>query len=224
MQGRTCVCPLINKYPIEDNGQKEHTMFKRVSSILMVLATIGIAAGCSDAPTAKYEAGQAALENARLAEAELYAPELFKDAADSLNAAMVEMQKQDGRFVTFRSYGKSEEMIASAQQLAEKAGVEAAAEKERVRAADSALAAEIEIIIIETRTLMSKAPKGKGSRIDLKVMQADIDAASGALAAAKDEFNAGSYLSANEKLQAVMVQATRVKSDIEAALARTTKK
>lgn len=199
-------------------------MFMRVSSILVALALVGFAAGCGESPVAQYEAGKTAVDNARLAEAEQYAPALFKEATDSLNAASIEMQKQDGRFATFRSYGKAEEIIVVAQQLAEKAVAEAAAEKERVRLADSTLITEIDSLMVETKKAIAAAPKGKGSRIDLKVMQADLDAASGALTAATEDFNAGSYLTANEKLQAVKTQVIKVKSDIDAAIARLTKK
>lgn len=199
-------------------------MIMRVSSILVALAIVGFVAGCSESPTAQYDAGKAALEKARLAEAEQYAPELYKEAADSLNSAFAEMQRQDGKFSLFRGYGKAEEIIVAAQQIAEKAVVEADAEKERMRLADSTLIAEINNLIVETRQILTTAPKGKGSRIDLKVMQSDIDAASTALTSATEEFNSGRYLSAEGKLQAVKAQVVKVKGDVEAAIAKLTKK
>lgn len=199
-------------------------MFTRVSFVLVVLALLGAVAGCSDSPVAQYEAGKAALESARLAEANIYAPEALKAATDSLNAALVEMQKQDGRFAALRSYGKSQEMIATAQQLAQKAATEAAAEKERVRVADSVLIAEVELLISESRNIMATAPKGKGSRIDLKVMQSDLDAASSALAVATEEFTAGNYQSAHERLEAVKSQVAKTRTDLDAAIAKLKKK
>jgi hypothetical protein len=199
-------------------------MNMRVSTVLVALAVVGLVAGCSESPTAKYEAGKATIEEARLNGMEQYAPALYKEASDSLNAAVVEMQKQDSRFSVFRSYGKADEIIVVAQQLAEKAGVEAAAEKERMHFADSALIAEIDSLITATRSTLAEAPRGKGSRIDLKVMQSDIDAAAGALAAATEEYRSGSYLTANEKLQAVKAQVVKVKTDIDSAIARLTKK
>lgn len=195
-------------------------MITRVSSILVALAIVGFVAGCSESPTAQYENAKMALEKAGLAEAGQYAPATFKEATDSLNAAMVEMQKQDGKFSAFRSYGKAEEILTVAQQLADKADREALAEKEKVRLADSALISEIESLITETRNIIAKAPRGKGSRIDLKVMQSDIDAASGALTAATEEFRSEKYLIANEKLQAIKSQIVKVKSEIEAAVDR----
>lgn len=195
-------------------------MFMRVSSILVALALVGLAAGCSESPTAQFESGKTTIENARLAEAEQYAPELFKQATDSLNAASVEMQKQDGKFSVLRDYDQAKATIVAAQQLAEKAQIEAAAEKERVRLADSSLIVEIESLIAETRQAITKAPAGKGSRVDLKVMKADLDAAVVALASATEGYQAGSYLTAKNELEAVKAVVTRVKSDIDAAVTR----
>ncbi|MBU0984852.1 MAG: DUF4398 domain-containing protein [candidate division Zixibacteria bacterium] len=199
-------------------------MIKRVSSVLVALVVVGFAAGCSESPVVEFEASRAAIEDARVAEAEQYAPELFKEASDSLNAASVEMQRQDGRFATFRSYGQAESMILAARQIAEKAVVEAGAERELVRLADSTLIVEIETLIADTKQALAAAPKGKGSRLDLKVMQTDIDAAATALTAATEGYNAGSYLTTNEMLQTVKGQVTKVKSDIDAAVTRLTKK
>ncbi|MDH4155827.1 MAG: hypothetical protein OEW00_00935 [candidate division Zixibacteria bacterium] len=199
-------------------------MNKRVSSILVALALAGFVAGCSESPTAQYDAGKATLEKARLAEAEQYAPALFSQATDSLNAAVVEMQKQDDRFSAFRSYGKAKEFFIVAQGLAEKAVVEAAAEKERVRLQDSTLIAEIDSLITEANKSIAAAPKGKGSRIDLKVMQADITAASAALTAATGQFSQGRYLTAREQLQAVRQQVMKVTTDIQTAVSRLSNK
>lgn len=195
-------------------------MFKRVSSILVALVLVGLVTGCGKAPVDQFEAGKAALENARLAEADQYAPELFQEATDSLNAAAVEIEKQDGRFATFRSYGKAEQTITVAQQLAQQAIDQAAVEKENVRVADSALVVEIEALIADTKAALKAAPRGKGSSVDLKVMQADIDAAVAALAVATEDYNAGSYMTANQKLQAVKLQVLKVKGDIDAAVAK----
>ena len=199
-------------------------MILRVSSVLVALAFAAFIAGCSESPTAQYDASKTAIEEARLAGAEMYAPDLLKEAADSLNAATVEIQKQDGRFSVLRDYDKAEEIIVIAQQLAGRANQEAVAEKERVRLADSTLIVEIETLISETKGIIATAPRGKGSRVDLKVMQADLDGASGALTAATEEFQKGDYLSARNSLSAVKSQVVKVKSEIEAAVARLTKK
>jgi len=190
----------------------------------VALAFVGFIAGCSESPTTQYDASKTALEQARLAEAEQYAPGLFKEAADSLNSAMVEIKKQDSRFSVIRDYDRAEEIIAEAQQLAEEANRQAIDEKERVRLEDSTLISEIEQLISDTKNIIAAAPKGKGSRVDLKVMQADLDGASGALATATQQFRDGRYLDARDELMAVKSQVVNVKGEIETAMARLTRK
>lgn len=199
-------------------------MFTRVLSVLAALIFVSLITGCSDAPTAEYEASKVTLENARLAEAEQYAPEAFKEATDSLNSALVEINKQDGKFSLLRSYDNAKQTITVAQQLAEKAQNDAANEKEATRIADSVMIAEIEMLIGETSNMIATAPKGKGSRVDLKVMQADLDAASGALTITKEDFQKGNYLVAKSKLTVVKSQVEKIKSDIEIAISQVTKK
>lgn len=199
-------------------------MKSRVLPALVALVVVSIIAGCSDAPTAQYDSSKAALAQARIAEAEAYAPTTFKEASDSINAAMAEIQKQEGRFSAFRDFERAESIIASAERLAAKAQSDAVAEKERVRLQDSVLVAEIEALINETRSTIASAPRGKGSRVDLKMMQEDLDAAETALAAETAELQSGNYLAAEERLTAIKAQVASVKSDIAAAVSALTKK
>jgi hypothetical protein len=192
-------------------------MFTRVSSILVVFALVGLFAGCSKSPTTQYDAGQASLDKAREAQADQYAPALLKEATDSLGAAAAEMKKQDERFAVMRDYDHAVAMIAAAQQLADKAVAEAAVEKERVRLEDSTMIDQINGLVTQTKDMLKKAPKGKGSRLDLKVMTADVDAAVATLAMATEDYKAGNYLTAHDKLNAVKAQVGKVKTDIETA-------
>lgn len=198
-------------------------MNKRVLSVLAVFAVLVLLAGCSEAPVTEFDAGKKALDVAQQAEAELYAPAIYKEAMDSLNAASVEMQKQDGRFSLLRDYDQAKATIAAAQQLAARASSEAAVEKENMRLLDSALVVEIEALMVDAKAALAKAPRGKGTRLDLKVMQTDLDAATAALTTATADYQAGNYLAARDKLQAVKSQVTRVRTDIDAAITKVTK-
>lgn len=197
-------------------------MCKRLLSSVAVFAVVVLMIGCSEAPVTEFDAGKKALETAQQAEAELYAPAVYKEAMDSLNAASVEIQKQDGRFSMLRDYDQAKATITAAQQLAAKAASEAAVEKENMRLLDSTLIVEIDALMVEAKTALAKAPKGKGTRLDIKVMQTDLDAAATALTAATTDYQAGNYLVARDKLQAVKSQITRVKNDIGAAVTKVT--
>jgi hypothetical protein len=199
-------------------------MLKRVSSALVALALFGFIAGCSKSPVKEIEGSKAALESARNAEAELYAPELYKEAMDSLNTANVELQNQDSKFSLFRSYDRSKELLAAAEKLSLQAQTDAEAEKERIRALDSTMMAEIGSMVAQTREALAKAPKAKGSRADIKVLQADLEAAAASMTEISGDYNAGHYKVAEAKLEAIKNQVSTVKAQIDAALAKVNKK
>ena len=205
-------------------GRKGKRMFSRVSSFAVALALIGFVAGCSESPRTSYDAAVASLEMARSAEAEQYAPEAFKEAADSLNAALLKMQEQDGRFFAVRDYDEAAALVEQSQQLADAVRQKAVAEKELVRVGDSVMIDEIGLLISGARASLASAPKGKGSRIDLKVLEADLNAADTALINATSEYQAGRYLAARDQLTAVKAQVDRVRQEVITASSKLVKK
>jgi arginase family enzyme len=86
------------------------------------------------------------------------------------------------------------------------------------------LIVEIDSLIAQSSTALAKAPKVKGSRVDLKVLQADIDAVKGALATATQTYQNGGFASAKAQLEAVKAQISGTKGQIEAAKASGPKK
>ncbi|MEW5925631.1 MAG: hypothetical protein AB1746_16735 [Candidatus Zixiibacteriota bacterium] len=196
-------------------------MLKRVSSLLLALALIIWVAGCSKAPEVQIKASEDAMQQAALGEAEQYAPETYMMAMDSLNAAKAEKQAQDGKFALFRKYGKSEEMYAAAQRLAEQAFTEAEANKEQVRVENLALVAAIDTLMAEVNKAVAGAPKGKGTRADLALIKSDLATIDQSYKGAVAEHDAGKYLSAKAKLEAVREQLNRIKSELEAAKSKT---
>ena len=195
----------------------KNIMFTRVSSAIVALALIILVVGCSKAPEAQLKASEDAIQGAQLAEAEQYAPSAYRQALDSLNTAKAEIQKQDSKFSLFRKYGQSEQMLVSAQKLAEQAQTQAVAEKEQARLRDSVLVANVEGLLATAKTELASAPKGKGTRADIELMKTDLTAAETAYAVAVSDYQAGKYLAAEAKFKAVESQVNRIRQEIEAA-------
>jgi hypothetical protein len=195
-------------------------MFKRVSSLAVALAAFALIVGCSEAPQTQMKASQDAMQQAQLAEAVQYAPATFQVAQDTMNAAQVEMQKQDSKFALFRRYGKSAELFTAAQRLAEKATADAQTAKEQVRKEDSALVVQIDALMVTAKDAYAAAPKGKGTRADLELIKTDLTSTEQAYVAAVAEYTNGSYLTAKTKLEAVVSQLNRIIGEIDAAKAK----
>ncbi|MCM2272675.1 MAG: hypothetical protein NDJ18_09010 [candidate division Zixibacteria bacterium] len=194
-------------------------MFKRVTLALLALMLL-VVVGCSKAPEAEMTAASAAFDAARAAEAEAYVADAFRMAQDTLNAAQAMKTEQDGKFALFRSYGKSKEMFARAQALAEKATADAAAEKERVKAEVMTLMADAKAAMDAATAAVDKAPKGKDTKAEIELIKNSLAALAPAYADAEADFNAGKFLTAKSKFEGVMAQAKSIQDEVAAAAAR----
>jgi hypothetical protein len=194
-------------------------VFKRVSIVLAVLALL-LVVGCSKPPEPEMQNTQAAMQAAKAAEAEQYAPQSFRTAMDTLNAAKAAKEEQDSKFSLFRSYGKSKAMFVSAQSLMEKATGDAQAEKERVKAQVMEMMTNAQAAIDAATIALEKAPRGKGSKADIEMIKNDLTAVNTAFAEAKAEFDAGKFLASRAKLESVMAKAQAIINEIEQAKAK----
>lgn len=201
--------------PNEPDG-KEKQMFKRVMLVLAVLAMVMIV-GCAKPPEAEIQKTNAAFEEARTAEAEIYAPDAFKIAMDTLNAANAAKMEADGKFALFRSYTKAKELYLRAEALAGEAMTKAQEEKERVKAEVTQMLVDVKAVIDSAQVAFKKAPRGKGSKADLAMIQTDLDAVATAYAGAEADFNNGAYAAAKAKLENTVQKARAIIAEIAAA-------
>ena len=134
-------------------------MFRRVMGIVLV-ALLVIVAGCSKAPQTEMQNADQAMTMANTDEAKQYAPEAYKIAMDTLNAAKAAVKEQDGKFTLFRSYGKSKEMFVAAERLTQDAIAQAQTEKERVKGEVSAQLTSVQTALDEANGMLAKAPRG----------------------------------------------------------------
>jgi hypothetical protein len=194
-------------------------MLKRGSLVLAVIALL-LVVGCSKPPEVEMQNANSSMQAAKGAEAEQYAPESFRVAMDTLNAANAAKEEQDGKFALFRSYGKSKDMFLSAQKLMDKAKADGEAEKERVKQAVAAMMTEVQATIDTATVALSKAPVGKGNKADIELIKSDLNSVNTGFAEAKADFDGGKYLAAKAKFEAVKNKAMSIISEIEAAKAK----
>jgi hypothetical protein len=191
-------------------------MLRTVSAILAAVALV-VVVGCSKPPEAEIAAANQAFDAAKMAEAQDYALDAFRVAQDTLNAAMALKNEADGKFVLFRSYGKSKEMFVRAQSLANDAAAKAAQEKERVRVEVTEMMTSAKALLDSANVALTKAPRGKGSKADIELIKTDLAAAQTAFDDANADFNNAKYKAAKAKLEAMMQKANMVIAEIDKA-------
>ena len=192
---------------------------KRVSLAVLALMLLALI-GCSKAPEAEMQAAKSAIDAAKAAEAEQYAPASYKVANDTLTAANAAKTEQDSKFALFRSYGKSKDMFVRAQALANKAAAEAEQEKERVKQEVMAMMAQVQAAVDTANAALTKAPKGKDTKAELAMIKNDLDALTPQMAAAKTDFDNGKYLVAKASYESIMAKAKSITDEIAAAAAK----
>jgi hypothetical protein len=119
----------------------------------------------------------------------------------------------------FRDYEEATRLATEAQAAAERAAADAEAGKAQVRRETEALVAQVRAIVDEASTMLATAPRGKGSEVDLAVLQADIAAAGALLPEVEQSLAAGRYLEAKSRAESALATAQGVKDQVLAAIA-----
>ncbi len=188
--------------------------------LITAICAFVMVTGCGKAPENEMQMAETAFETVAEYEVEQYAPDAYRMAMDTLNAAKAAKEEADSKFALFRSYGKSKELFVRAEVLANQAQSSAQAGKERVKQEVSDLIVDAKNALDAAAQALSKAPRGKGSKADLELIKNDLNAANVAYEEAKIDFDAGSYATAKTKLQAVMNKAQSISDEIAKAVAK----
>jgi hypothetical protein len=192
-------------------------MSKRLALIVAAVALLAVIVGCSKPPEAEIQRAQTALDAAKAAEAETYAPDSYGAALESFNGAEAAKKEQDSKFALFRSYGKTKDMYASAEEMLNNATSEAVTKKEEVHQEVVAALADAKAVVDSANTALTKAPRGKGSRADIELIKSDFTAVQAGYTEAESDINDGQYMSAKAKLQTVVDNAHKIMDEIAKA-------
>lgn len=191
---------------------------KRIMTMLLAPALL-LAVGCGKAPSDKLGEAEKAVLDAKLAGAQAYVAEDFAKLEGMLNNAKKEMDDQNAKFVLFRDYGKTEQLLVSVQAetpklLEETAKKKAEAKDEALKAHDAAKAA-----VRKAQALVAKAPVGK-DRAAVEAIKNDAKALTASLNDVQMAMDAEDYLTAQAKAKAVQDKSLALSSEVRGALAK----
>jgi hypothetical protein len=192
---------------------------KKLSMGVLGIAVLLIAAtGCAKPPEAEIQAVSTAIQGAQSAEAAEYAPESLAAAESAKRDLDAELKVQEEKFSLFRSYDKAKELAAAAKTAADKAAADAAEGKNQARDEATALLSEVRTAIEETKTLLDKAPRGKGSQADIAAMKSDLAGIETSLAEVDSAMTEERYLQAKAKAAAAKQNIEQIKNEILQAM------
>lgn len=183
-----------------------------------------LVAACAQAPQPAIDSANQALEKARAAGAEEYAPEAWQLAQDSVKSATTEVQAQNAKFALFRSYDQASQLLDKATKAADAAASEAASAREEAKKRAEAAIQEAQAALTAAQAALENAPKGKGTAADLLAMKGELESMTASLAKAQEQLAAGKYLAVESSAHSVTEQANAIASDIAQAQSKSKKR
>ena len=188
-------------------------LFSSCAALLVLLT------GCDSPPASELDAARQAVETARAAEAETYAPEEHGKASATLKEAEAEIAVQDDSFALTRSYDRVRELLSRAASEAEAAHAATGENKIKVKGQAEAANEAAQAAIENAQGMLRKAPRrGKAARESVAALEADVASAEATLAGAQQAYDAGKYMDALNQFGAVKRKADGVSSEIEQAI------
>jgi len=178
-------------------------------SILGLVLVLIFVVGCSKPPTEELNSAKSAVD-AVAPEASKYVAEDVKKLNDDLQAAQNEIDA--------KNYKKAKEILIKVKADADT--LKATLPQKKEQAKNNAITAQdaAKTAVADAKALLTKAPKGKGSRADIEAMKADIKGLEESLPELQNLIDAEDYAVATEKANAIKEKAATVSDQINQAL------
>lgn len=180
------------------------------------LAMVVVLSSCDKLPQEKVDAAVAALDSAKLAEAELYVPELFAQVKDSLASAQNTIETQKSKM--FANFDVARTQLDGVVAMAADVKVKSAERKEAVKQEIVAVIAEVGTIVAENTELIKKAPRGKEGASALEAIKADLAGVAAAIAEGQASFDGGVFIPTIDKVKAAKDKALSINAELKAAI------
>jgi len=182
--------------------------------ILMVAATV-LLTGCQKPPDAEMQAATQAIEAAKQGEAEKYAQTELSAATTTMDQARQEIEAQKAKWMP--NYDKAKELITQAKTQGDQAKDAAIAGKEKAKNEANQAIADAKAMAEQTEAALKTAPKGKGTKADLEMMQKDLEGIRTSIADAEAKLGSEDYNAARDAANAAKDNAKKIQDDIVAA-------
>ena len=158
---------------------------RSVLRIGLILTIAFAVVGCPKPPTQEMDAAKAAILKARNAEADVYAPETFRQATSALADAENKVTAED--------YEGAKASALRATELAVRSTTEADTGKNQTRNEAQAIINRISSGLTDARSALNAAPRGKGADEDLDQLNSDLGQAEGSLNDARNNLSASKF-------------------------------
>ncbi|WNM63907.1 DUF4398 domain-containing protein [Candidatus Nitrospira neomarina] len=193
----------------------------KTGTLVLLFGTMLMA--CAEKPIQGTDSALQALQAAKQAGAEKYAPESLRVAEDEYQKAQEEIAAQDDTFVMTRNYDTANAILVKVVADAEKAKTEAIASRQLVKTEAEGAVVLAKTSLDEAKNQLAQAPTGKGTQADLQALRGDLQAAETTFAEIDAIMAMEDYIGVKAKAESVQALAARVNEQVAQAIQKTGK-
>lgn len=193
----------------------------KTGTLVLLFGTMLMA--CAEKPIQGTDSALQALQAAKQAGAEKYAPESLRVAEDEYQKAQEEIAAQDDSFVMTRNYDTANAILVKVVTDAEKAKTEAIASRQLVKTQAEGAVVLAKTSLEEAKNQLAQAPTGKGTQADLQALRGDLQAAETTFAEIDAIMAMEDYIGVKAKAESVQALAARVNEQVAQAIQKTGK-
>ena len=136
---------------------------RKMMAVLPFVFVLVLMVGCAKPPQDAMNAAMASLDSAK-AEASEYAASSLQAAEDAKAALDAEVKAQQDKFALFRSYKKTDELVADLKAKSDKAAADAAAGKEQAKNDATTAITDATTALTDAKAMLEKARKARAAR------------------------------------------------------------
>jgi len=191
-------------------------MKKKLFLGLASAIVIAFFSSCDKMPQAEIDAAKNAVEQAKVAGAEIYLSEQYIALQDSMKVAMENVELKKSKL--FRNYDEPKLQLAKVVELAVQVQENTVAKKEEVKNEVIAAIEQVKAVQTENNDLLAKAPKGKEGKAALEAIKSDIDVINNSMVEVENIFNQGEYKAALDKVTVLNEKANSINTELKEAI------
>jgi methyl-accepting chemotaxis protein len=194
-------------------------MKNRLFLVIATVAAVALVTSCAKVPQAALDAAKAALDSAKMVQADVYFPGDFTALNDSLSVMLQNIETKKAKtgkdFKAIKT--NAEAIVAKAGELSGNVEVK----KAEVKAEAETMITGAKTLLDEAKALVLKAPKGKEGKAVVEEIKNEITVAETSLTDAQTLFDGGTnYVQVVDKVKATTESLNGIIAELKEAMTK----
>jgi hypothetical protein len=191
---------------------------------LIAIPVLGLAlflSSCDKVPQVELDNANVAINDAKMAQADVYLPTQFAALEDSMRVISADIEVQNSKWM--KNFDGVRTKLSNLTSMATTVQKNTMAKIEEIKAEYQTAFDDVQQMIVDNKALVDKAPKGKGGREALEQIKGDISVVEVSVSDAQSLFDAGNYMDALNKINAAKAKSVELNTELTEAIAKTSR-